>query len=175
MRVKSINKTIWGHIRPYMTTQGHTKPYKANTTIQYHNVPQKQFFPLNNFYSMHNIFGAWFHANNNNTSNKALSVDRGQTRNYTATLKKLGPTLELHIASFSRCKIWNCLHWPCLIICWAPLWTPILMPTKIMVRDRDPRAIIIAMHSRKSRVSLIFTWNSDRIRGFQWLERFFLT
>ena len=29
---------------PYKAIQGHIRPYKANTAIQYHNVPQKHIY-----------------------------------------------------------------------------------------------------------------------------------
>ena len=67
MAVKSNIKTIWGHLRPY----------KSNTAIQYHNVPQKHiFFPLHNFCSTWTIFYSCFHAkkNKNNNNNNALLV-----------------------------------------------------------------------------------------------------
>ena len=58
MAVKSNIKTMQGHIRPY----------KANTAIQYHNVPQKHFFcSLAHFlFHLEHMFRSFFHAKKSN-------------------------------------------------------------------------------------------------------------
>ena len=72
MPFKAIKKAIQrqkGHTRPHKGIQGHIRPYKANTAIHYHNVPQKHIFC-----SIWSIFHSCFHAKkkkNNKNNNKA--------------------------------------------------------------------------------------------------------
>ena len=42
--LNSQNDSFWGHTRLHKAIQGCIRPYKANTAIQHHNMPQKHIY-----------------------------------------------------------------------------------------------------------------------------------